>query len=529
MKNVKRKGLIIACIVAGLIISGVGLWAIVHASSDKNKPDPALAENPSPTPPLKTVLTKDSPEDYKPKESGTEEAPPADSDLPEILDDITFLPVKPTGKADVSPTPTVAPSEQTPAPMETDNGDKTPNIASLIEISREEAGLNTIPKINLDGFTLHKRIQELLDGDTYSNEDMKMGIEKPSLITERFQYPIIENITIGTSIDVVVQTLGDPSLQENGAIFYKTTRYYVCFFGEKKVEAVNFAPIPELQNEDILKSVFTALCIDNVYLTDYLDSSQEASDFFDSVGHIHGGGNYAISSEGVNVDTLSGTIEVFNNFEGCLYRIDGETESGLEIRYINEDFIMDDLCSGYWSYTAGNRQFTEEGKMSPSGTYSAIYEWITSDHHYFTIRTNDHSAPDYIIGAEASEFQWVNDDYIVYTAMFSTLPVVMRVTNDYEKQENILLIPGIDEFDYFYDSAHDFTIAAVNKNSIILQDKNVSSTEEKAFWSFCYSIDENGNFIAGEVNKQELSDNSLPGLNGKCRLMAAIQAIAKNP
>lgn len=501
MKNKKHKGLLIAGI-AGLIILVIGLWTIFNASSNKQKPDSTLAENISPFPSLKPTQPNGSSEDKKRSVNGTEQASQADSNLSGIFDGIGSEPVKPTSKADDFPSPTTAPVEQLPDMMEPDFDEKaaSDNATSLIRISREEAGLDTIQQLNFDRFTLHERIQELLDGKPYTHEDMKKGIVEPCLVTERFQAPILEDISIGTGIDQVIETLGVPTIQNDDMVFYKTHRYYVCFIGDEKVEAVNFAPIPELQNEDILNSVLTALCIDNIYLLEYLNMSQEASDFFGSVGHIHGGGNYAISTNGIEVETFSGTIEIFNNFEGFLYRIDGESEADLEICYTNADSIMDDLRFDYWSYTSGNRQFAENGKTSPSGKYSAIYEWITSDHHYFTIRTNDHSAPDYIIGAEASDFEWINDDYIVYTTMFSTLPVVMRPAEYYEKWEVYLLMPGIDELDYFYSFGdHNFTIAQVNEDSIILRDNNVDSTDREEFWKFGYSIGQNGEFIADQV------------------------------
>jgi hypothetical protein len=211
-----------------------------------------------------------------------------------------------------------------------------------------------------------------------------------------------------------------------------------------------------------------------------LKNSPTISHFFQSTGHIHGGGHYAISDSGVEVDTLSGDINVYNNYQGPLYRINADT--ALNLNYINADSIIRDLKYSFSDHLSSNEKFKERGKTSPSGKYSAIYEWITSTHHYFTIRTTDYSAPDYTIYAVADEFQWINDEYILYTGLFTTLPSLLNVKN----MEIIRLIPGIDEIDYDYGSSeYNFSIEEIKNNVIILKDNNAEGKEDgQIFWEF---------------------------------------------
>lgn len=375
-----------------------------------------------------------------------------------------------------------------------DPAENTGELLTLTNISRTEAGLDTIPKLDFSCFKLNQRIEELLQGSLYTDDDMKNGIVEPLFITERFDEPIIGDISIGTNISVVLSILGEPSVRNGDIIVYKTNQYYVCIKGSEKVELVNFAPMPGEYDRDILSSILRALCFENIYLTDYLEMSQNVSGFFDQSGFIHGGGNYAISRNGVKVDTMSGVIEIHNNFEGNLYLMDRESDLSLE--YVNTDSIIDDMIWDFQSYALENESFVKNGKPSPSGKYIAKYEWITSMHHYFTIRTVDYSKADYNIYAVAYDFEWINDDYIIYLGMFSNLPSVIRVTDRADEQTTIRLISGVDESDYDYGSNYDYSIEEIKENVIVLRHgKAGDSEEEKALLEIHYYIDENGNFI----------------------------------
>lgn len=407
-------------------------------------------------------------------------------------------PTQPVEQLNVTPSPEqtidtefTGQAEVTPLPTQSDDSSEAVTIE---RITREEAGLDTVPALDFSGFTLNRRIHELLLEDRpYTNEDMKNGIAEPCLITERFQEPIIEDIAIGTALTEVIRILGEPSFQENTTTIYKTEDYYIGFYGTERVELANFVPNLKLLDEDILNNIVTALCVDQMDVMALL--ADDDTGFFDSAGHIHGGGLYAESPYGIEIVYFDeNEIKVHSNFEGNLYDMyyAGEDVSIPYVCFENNDMNVERMQSRFWNYCYLREAFSENGKTSPSGKYIAIYEWITSDHHYFTIRTTDFSAPDYRIAASVDEFEWLNGDYIVYTAMFSSLPAVIRVTDDDSDWEYIQLIPEIDEMEYSYASVdYEFTIDRITEDAIILKDKNAEG-EDQVYWGFGYSYDENG-------------------------------------
>lgn len=367
----------------------------------------------------------------------------------------------------------------------------------LIRITREEAGLDTIPGMDFSGFSLNERIHELLiEKRAYSDNDMKAGIIAPFLITERFREPVIGNISIGTSMNDAEALLGTPSYRQENIIIYKTDDYYIAISGNESVELVNFAQRPQAYDIDILNQILTGCCLEDIYLTDLLDRNSKIADFFERTGFINGGGHYALSDSGVRVDTLSVNIKIYNNFEGHLYKTDKDTE--YKIEYINTDSVMEDMMWDFNEYSLTNKDFIERGKISPSGKYMAKYDYVYSMSHYFTIRTMDYSKPDFMINALALEFEWINDDYIIYTGTFTTLPAVTRVTQG--NMEHIRLFSGVDDLEYDYGfGKYSFSIKEITKDRFVLEDKNADASKgEKVIWEIPYVIDENGEFILPE-------------------------------
>ncbi|MBP7175080.1 MAG: hypothetical protein KBA53_02535 [Thermoclostridium sp.] len=512
MKTMKSKQLFIISIIVVAIFLVGGLGVVIRLFTQRTKPTQATVQNsPTPSKALNAATTQAPGEPIQsPVHDGQEQGQqepmqtqPSESPIPTNLPEATpeASPLAQPDQGIISPEQEAAGLEQGVAGLEqgVENPDQqatepTPAAAASIQlISREEAGLDTIPKLNFESFALNKRIRELLlEGVSYTNEDMKSGIESPYLITDRFQEPIIEDITIGTSIEEVIRVLGEPSFQERNMTVYKTEDYYIGFYGAETVELANFLPVPQPCGEDILKTILTALSIDATPLTELLDNKDIAG-FFEENGSIHGGGFYVSSSRGVKAESFDyETIEIYNNFEGLLYQVsDG---AAFIPAYTNIDSNLDSLYAGFLSYTT-NDDFMKEGKLSPSGKYIAKYEWITSMHHYFTIRTTDHSAPDYQIGAVANHYEWLNDDYIVYTAMFTSLPAIIRVTEDMEGSENILLMDGIDQMDYFYHYGdYDFTIDEITTETIRFKDNKKAETDEGTYWEVRYIIDDTGRF-----------------------------------
>ena len=495
MKTMKSKKLFILSVIVVAIFFIGCVGAMIHLLTQRTNPA-QVAVNNSPTPSFTSnAITKQTPgeliqasihDDNEPIQNHPDEGSQS-TDLPQTSPE---------------PLPTVNPEQGTSG---LEQGEENPNqqaaeptpgvLPSLQLVSREEAGLYTIPRLNFDSFVLNQRIHELLlEGVTYTNEDMKNGIEPPYLVTERFQESIIENITIGTSIEEVIRVLGAPSFQERNMTVYKTNSYYIGFFGAETVELANFLPVPEPCDADILNTILTAMCIEAVPLNVWI-GSDDPTGFFDDYGAILGGDFYAYSSHGVKavLEESGEVIEIFNNYEGSLYRVQPD-DTGVDTVFTNTDRNLDSLYWGFISRTS-NDAFIRNGKVSPSGKYIAKYDWITSMDHYFTIRTVDYSAPDYQIGAVADQFEWLNDDYIVYTGTFSTLPAVLRVTDDAQSRESIHLMEGFGEEDYFYGAGdYNFSIDAITTDTIRFKDNKKAETDEGTYWEVRYFIDETGRF-----------------------------------
>lgn len=377
------------------------------------------------------------------------------------------------------------------------------NEAKITKVSRAEVGFDSIPVHDFSEKKLNRRIEELIYGDAYTDEDMKKGIVAPCLITERFSDSIIEDIHINTSINDVKKVLGNPSFIINDIIFYKSNEYYLAFEGKEKVELACFHKVPKKEyDKEILQTILNGLCLEGIYLTDLLEINEVLSNFFDDSGFVHGGGHYAESSCGIVINTLQSDIYVYNSFEGNLYSV--QPENDFKITFKNIDYIIDGMMSKFIFYDIENEGFQRGGKLSPSGKYIAKYDWVTSMARYFTIRATDFSIPDFKVGAAAvGDFAWINDDYIVYTAALTTLPYVVKVERNADLSEDIRLMEGLilDENDdaYAYDYGsfpYDFTILDVKDNIIRLKDNNAERTGSgDGIWEFPYQIDKQGRFI----------------------------------
>jgi hypothetical protein len=495
IKN-SRKAIAVTCTIALLSIVIICLYLFFNQKKT-NLAGSEIRATPTPTEEKQSTLN-------------TEKESPNSIGNTQITPETTLATAMPTSIDTHTPiiTPTPIAAELTPMVSQTLVAESTPILTPsqieeaasdgimLKEITREEAGLDSIPYLDFSGFSLNQRIHELLiEKKPYTDEDMSAGIVAPFFVTERFQELIIDNISIGTSINDVIDLLGTPSYRLENAIIYKTDNYYVAFYGKEYIETANFSPRPETYDNDVLKTIFTGLCLENIYLTDFLENNNTITSFFESTGFIHGGGHYAFSDNGVEVDTLSNYIGIHNNFEGDLYRADIETD--FDIKYINSDSIVEDILWDFSEYSFTNEDFLEKGKLSPSGKYIAKYDYIYSMSHYFTIRTMDYSKPDYTISALVNDFEWINDDFIIYTGTFSNLPTVIKATPDDYDYECIRLFPEIDDIDYDYShNEYSFIIKDINENVIVLEDEEADTSKgEKVIWEFHYSIDENGNFV----------------------------------
>ncbi|NLX77918.1 MAG: hypothetical protein GXZ01_11235 [Clostridiaceae bacterium] len=377
-------------------------------------------------------------------------------------------------------------------------GDNSLPEGGIIRITREEAGLSTIPTFDFSDFSLNPSMQRILENpETYTDEDYRNGLVGEwsydrlfvLIITERFSESIIQDISIGDNIAKVTEKLGEPGCFIDNTLFYKTNEYYLGFRGEKQVEQAVIAQKPGPYPADILKTI-----IENynaIFDFDYESNTktEQIHEFLGPVGHIHGGGWHTESMNGIFIESFGGDeITVYNNFEGELYDIRGDMyEFG--IRYVDTDCIMDNMLFGLGSYISLNRRFEEDGIMSPGGKYNSLYVWNYSQSYYFIIRAMDNSTPDKYIGVAATgEYFWLNDRYILYSDFYSDAPCILDVETG--ETVSILEETGLFDFGGDYYRSYMFEILS-SKDGIIL----VYYGEEDIAYRIDYSFSPDGEIL----------------------------------
>ncbi len=348
---------------------------------------------------------------------------------------------------------------------------KAPQSVENGQIDRAQAGLRTIPAIDIAAIPVNPRVDALLQGVNYLDSDYAAGIVEGSrglILSERFSQKILGDICIGMDMKNIQSLLGEPSAAQEDYIFYKTNKFYLAFRGKDKLETAALCSLPGTYDKDILKDLIAAFSQeDHKDLYTLLQEDENIRQFFDRDGHIHGGGWYAYASCGVAIEDFDKlTLTVYNNFEGNLY-------SSL-VTYEDNDYLIKELKRSMLDYSATNEEFaSKEAKLSPSSKYNSIFRWITSDSQYFVIRSMDNSQGDRYIPAPAGAYMWINDDYLIYMDAFSTLPFAIRVDDDGDNQRvNIFYELGlIDSNDSTIGiGTNNYELTAVLEKEILLRD-----------------------------------------------------------
>lgn len=338
------------------------------------------------------------------------------------------------------------------------------------QISRAQAGLSTIPVVDITNIPVNSRVAALLQGADYLDNDYEEGIVEGSrglILSERFSEKILGNLRIGTDMKNIQNLLGVPSVTKEDYIFYKTNRFYLAFRGRDKLEAAALCTLPDDYDKDILNKLIAALRKEGRSdLQTLLQEDENIRQFFDREGHIHGGGWYVYASCGVTLEDFDQlTFTVYNNFEGNLY-------SSL-VAYEDQDYLVNELKMSLEAYEATNQEFaSKEAKLSPTGKYNSIFRWITSDSQYFIIRSMDNSRADRYIAAPAGQYRWVNDDYLIYMDAFSTLPFAVPMDDGNDDRVNIFYELGlIDSNDSTIGiGTNNYELTAVLEKEILLRD-----------------------------------------------------------
>lgn len=351
--------------------------------------------------------------------------------------------------------------------------------ASAKEIPRNLSGLDSVAPLDFSKYSLNKRITDILkEPSLYKDEDYKNGLVKTDsslIINERFSENIIQNVKIGTDIAILKSTLGNPSFSSKDFLFYKTNLYYLGFKGKDKVEQVIIKNTPARYNPQILSIILQELDKkDYNSLGKSLDDNLSISSFFNSNGFLQGGGWYADSFNGIELNEFPGANEVtiYNNFDGKLFKFANENNK-FKVIFKNEDYIVNLLSREFDNYFYINNEFETKGTLSPSGKRKSIYQWFFSSSHYFTIRTVDNSKPDFKLHASSGEYRWLNDNYILYIHAIYNIPFIIRVDQNSDESIDVFTKLGVMKDGI---SSDELIIDKISDNSIVLKGKSEPKT-----------------------------------------------------
>lgn len=318
---------------------------------------------------------------------------------------------------------------------------KNSSLLSWFRTNRSVAELSEWRKLSSKA-SVEPRLTELLqDPSHYQQADFKKGIVRQGnvfLLDERFSSTILGDIQIGTSKEEVLKTFGLPTCQGAGTIFYKTDSFYVAFYGDTRVERATISPAPRVDYpprflEDLKRDLDKES--KGTDLVEFLEQHPKWKPFFPEQSHIHGGGWHLFSPAGVEITSFKQhLITVGNNYSGEISNT-ASTPEGFNIRYMDKDFVIEEMARVLREHKELEVLFAQEGKRSPSGRWISVYERITSDHHYFTIRDSAREIPDFRIDMDAGDYAWITDDYILALDFPYESPFLLRVTPDESQRE----------------------------------------------------------------------------------------------
>ena len=391
-------------------------------------------------------------------------------------------------------TPDEQEDKTTPEP-ETGTDTDSFDIDKIHPMTMVEASMAPLPLSNLNGLKINPLLQKCLDNPyEYELKEYTQGIEILNngelIVYDRFTEKIIGKIIMGTGFQSIIEELGPCSYQETDFLVYRTSDFYLVFYGANKAEYVALIKSPVKDyDEDILYDLIAELNSSTYsILQESLDKLDPDYKFFQNRGNVNGGGYYAESLYGIYVtDFDEPIIDVMTNFEGNLYVLD----SGF-IRFSQSftdfDAVVMKLKSGLYGCQNVDNLFQEEGVLSPDGKLMAVYEWVYSMSQHFIIRTLDYSIQDrYVAVQSTGEFYWLNDHVILYIDFMTNAPYAIDIDMSMPESINLLEIAGIDQ-NMLDSGIFDFKIVSVEDQVITIKEQNSGKS-----YRIQFTIDESGN------------------------------------
>lgn len=393
-------------------------------------------------------------------------------DLPEETEELSKTPdSEPTPSPEATSTPDST-EPTSPNPPDSTPDPNNPTNDSIKPIKMSEAGMEPMPLSDLNGADLHPRILALVNEPWSWNadEDYALGIEQYNdgfIIHGRFKESIAGKSTVGSSFSDIQDELGSPGFQQEDLLAYRTTDYYLVFYGQGKLEMAAFMNAPKKDyDDDFLYHLLVELnAEDFTSLEASLEKIDPDLDFFYEKGSDDGTSYYAHSLYGINVsDVEEPIIDIMNNFEGNLYIQTGEIR--FSQGFNNLDAIVLKLRDYLYRFDEINQLLDQQGAASPDGRLKAIYHPL----HYFVVRTLDASIQDRMIFQKAiGDFYWLGSRYLLYLDDFSQSPEIVDIDDSMLWGESLLEKAGLD-------SSGSYKILKVDKKVIELEETSKGKT-----------------------------------------------------
>lgn len=316
-----------------------------------------------------------------------------------------------------------------------------------------------------------------------------MGLDQYNyafVVNSNFSENVAGSVKLETSFDDIIDVLGAPGYTEDNFLVYRTSEFYLAFYGVGKAELAGFmhSPVKDYHDdflytliEELNSAAFTSLEVS----IEKLDPDMK---FFHRKGSGDGTTYYANSVYGIDVsDEIEPIINIMNNYEGNLYIQDSGNIRFSQV-FNNLDTIALMLRDTLHNFHDINTIFETKGILSPDGRLKAVHH----ANNYFIVRTLDGSIKDrYIYQTSTGEFFWLGSRYLLYIDDFLYQPEVVDIDFSMPWGESLLEKAGLTD-------SGSYKILSVNEQNISLEETNSCAT-----LNIQYGFDSSGE-IAFTVN-----------------------------
>lgn len=336
-----------------------------------------------------------------------------------------------------------------PAPEESSEAPEDPENTSsggIRPVKMSETGMEPIPLSDLNGAEVNPLIIKFVNNPWEWQEDYyASGIDQYNyvfVINHNFSENIAGSARLGLSFDDIIASLGSPGYTRDNLLVYRTSDFYIAFYGAGKADLAAFidAPVKDY-DDDFLYTLIEELNSDDfISLKESLEKLDPNLKFFYQKGSSDGSTYYADSLFGISVsDEKEPVINIMNNYEGNLYILDsGNIRFGQVFNNLDAVALM--LNDTLVHFYGINNMFETNGIISPDGRYKAVRHTDNS----LIVRVMDGSKRDItIFGSPTGEFFWLGSRYILYLDDFMQQPEVVDIESDLHWGENILEMAGL--------------------------------------------------------------------------------------